>query len=161
MPWSALSRGCETDADSESGSSASRSLDKGPVDVLSSSFCASITSGDSRASEGRYEFMATTEAPKPTLAHIAKTAERIQRGEVEDRKRKRTAAEAPENANASNSGFRLVAGSVVSVVTGTRGPLTAVCNTAHRDDSECLECYGYRVHIEAADVLGDYRRCRE
>lgn len=62
--------------------------------------------------------MATTEAPKPTLAHTAKTAERNQRGEDEDRKRKRTAADAPVYAKARRSGFRLDAEGIVSVARG-------------------------------------------
>lgn len=46
---------------------------------------------------------------------------------------------------------------------GRRGPLcrlTAVCDAAHGDDSESLERYGYRVHVEAARGVRDYEKDR-
>lgn len=154
----APSRGSETDSGSISdaawSTSRSTDVDAGPADVVSSSCWAWTTSGDARASEGRYAFMATTEAPNPTLAHIARTAERIQRGEEDDRKRKRTAAKAPIKANARRSGFRVVAeGGVNGAGRCTWCGLTAVCDAAHGDDGERLERYGYRVYIEAAGSI--------
>jgi hypothetical protein len=47
---------------------------------------------DSWASVGRYAFIATTEAPNPTLAAIARREERYQTEDDEWRKRKRQAA---------------------------------------------------------------------
>jgi hypothetical protein len=50
--------------------------------------------------------MATTEAPNPTLAAIARREERYQTGDDEWRKRKRQAAIEPNAAKLRSSGFR-------------------------------------------------------
>lgn len=55
---------------------------------------------------GRYAFMATTDAPKPTLAQTARGAVSHQTGEEEGSTRKTTAAVAPRRAKARSRRFR-------------------------------------------------------
>jgi hypothetical protein len=58
------------------------------------------------ANEGRYEFIATTEAPKPTFAILARRAHRNQTGEEDGRIKNAVAARAPKNAKVSRSILR-------------------------------------------------------
>ena len=115
-----LSRGAETVTDSGPANRAWSALrlmdDMGgartasrSLDDLSSSLCASITSGESRK-RGKVGVHGDDGTAKPTLARTTKRAERSQRGEEEGRKTKRKAAETPRWAKARSSGFRLVAG---------------------------------------------------
>ena len=47
-----------------------------------------MTSGEALASAGRYVFMATTDAPKPTLAQVANCSTKIDNGDEDDSGRK-------------------------------------------------------------------------
>ena len=66
--------------------------------------------GDAAARVGKYAFIATIEAPNPTFASMARTADNNHTGDVEGRKRKRLAAEAPKKAKVSNNRFLSRAG---------------------------------------------------
>jgi hypothetical protein len=55
-----------------------------------------MTSGESRAKEGRYAFIETIEAPNPTLAPIARRAENHHMVEVEGSRRNNDAASEPK-----------------------------------------------------------------
>ena len=82
----------------------------GDEDVPSRFIRACMTSGEALASAGRYAFMATTDAPKPTLAQMANNATKIHSGDEDDNGRKSMAEKEPMAAKVSRSGFRHVAG---------------------------------------------------
>ena len=48
-----------------------------------------MTSGEALESTGKYAFMTTTDAPKPTLAQMANSATKIHSGDEDDSGRKR------------------------------------------------------------------------
>jgi hypothetical protein len=84
--------------------------------------------------------MATTDAPKPTFAQMARRAERCHRGEEEGRRRKRVDAREPRDANDRRRVFRwgaLWGGEERGSCwwrkgQGDRGKrLTVVCDSAH------------------------------
>jgi hypothetical protein len=66
---------------------------------VSASCWSLTTSSDCLAKNGRYAFIATVDAPNPTLASMAKRAETGQIGDEEGRMRNSVAAKAPMKAN--------------------------------------------------------------
>jgi|SRR5882762_6852146 len=75
----------------------------------SSSSRRQTTSGEIFARDGRYAFIATTEAPKQTLARTASSADSSQIGELDGSGRKKVAATAPRNAKVRRRRLRWVA----------------------------------------------------
>lgn len=82
------------------------------------------TSGESCARDGRYAFIATTEAPKPILARTASRAESGQNGELDGSGRKRAAAAAPTRAKMSRRRFRWCADDIASRAISAREKFT-------------------------------------
>ena len=64
------------------------------------------TSSDARASVGRYAFIATTDAPNPTFAHIPSSADAGHIGDEDGRSRKSIAAALPKKAKNRRSSLR-------------------------------------------------------
>ena len=102
------------------GASAWSSFDSGSCVTVSgsgenpsSSVRARTTFSDPRASRGRYAFIATTDAPKPTFASIASTPDNGQKDEDDGSRRKRIADDAPIDAKPNNSRFRWGAAKIV------------------------------------------------
>jgi hypothetical protein len=78
--------------------------------LLSSFAFISTTSGEPWAREGRYAFMATKEAPKPTFAKIASRAERGHKADEEGNARNKVAAVEPRSAKKRRRTFLKGAG---------------------------------------------------